>query len=362
MRLRDAYSAKSIALVNEQVASNKIAYLGEGLFPRKKKAGLDLKWIKASKGLPVALQSSSFDTVSTIRSREGIKIEQTEMAYFKESMLVKEVDEQEILRVQEASDPYGQEVLAHIYDDAQTLVDGADVIPEIMVMSLLSSAKDYSGSPKISISSDGATYVYNYDPKGEYAEDNYTALSGTSVWSDLDDSDPIKDVDEACDAVEAKTGTRPSIMIVSKATMNLLKQNDKIKAYVLSHNANASVIMTDERVKEVFDTELGVTVIVYAKQYKDYTGTAKKFFPDGVATLLPEGALGNMWFGTTPDERTLLGDPNYDCAIVNTGVAVTVTTTNDPVHTKTTVSEICLPSFERISETYQINAWTPAQA
>lgn len=362
MRLRDAYSAKSIALVNQQVASNKIPYLGEGLFPRKKKAGLDLKWIKASKGLPVMLQASAFDTVSTIRSREGIKIEETEMAYFKESMLVKEVDEQEIMRVQEASDPYAQDVLAHIYDDAQTLVDGADVIPEIMAMSLLSSAQDYSGSPKISINSDGATYVYNYDPNGEYAENNYTALEGTSVWSDLDDSDPVKDIDEACDAVEAQTGTRPSIMIISKATMNLLKQNVKIQKYVLSHNTNASIVMTDERVKEVFNTELGVTVIVYAKQYKGYDGKAHKFFPDGVATLIPTGTLGNMWFGTTPDERTLLGDPNYDCAIVNTGVAVTVTTTSDPVHTKTTVSEICLPSFERLSETYQIKAWTPVES
>ena len=37
MNIRDVYSAKNIALVQTQVASNKIAYLGAGLFPAKKK-------------------------------------------------------------------------------------------------------------------------------------------------------------------------------------------------------------------------------------------------------------------------------------------------------------------------------------
>lgn len=60
MNIRDAYSAKAIALVNTEVASNKIAYLGSGLFPAKKKMGLDLKWIKTSKGLPVSLGTIKF--------------------------------------------------------------------------------------------------------------------------------------------------------------------------------------------------------------------------------------------------------------------------------------------------------------
>jgi hypothetical protein len=52
-----------------------------------------------------------------------------------------------------------------------------------------------------------------------------------------------------------------------------------------------------------------------------------------------------------------MADPNYDTALVNTGVAVTVTNTSDPVQTKTTVSEIVLPSFERMDETYVIKAY-----
>lgn len=353
MNIRDIYSAKAIALVNEEVASNKIPYLGTGLFPAQKKMGLDLKHIMTAKGLPVSLKASAFDTVSTIRSREGFKMLETQMAFFKESMLVKEEDEQEIMRVQESSDPYAQDVLRRIFNDAEVLIDSADVVAERMRMQLLSSA---DGHPSISISADGATYNYNYDPDDEYQNNNFIELSGTSKWDDAEHCDPIAVIEAGMDAVEAKTGTRPSRALVSRDTFNKIKKSKAIQSYILAQNATANVLINDAKVKEIFLNELQLTLIVYSKQYLE-AGEAQKFYPDGFCTLLPAGILGNTWYGTTPDERTLLANPNYDTKIVNTGVAVTVTTTSDPVQTKTTVSEILLPSFERMFETYTIKAY-----
>lgn len=355
MRMKDAFNAKAIALAHTEVASNKIAYLGSGLFPPKKKMGLDLKWIKTSKGLPVSLAPSAFDTVSTIRSREGIKINETEMAFFKESMLIKEADEQEIMRVEDSADPYAREVISRIYDDAETLVDGANVVPERMIMQLLASD---GGHPSISISANGATYAYNYDPDNSYSTNNYLDVSTDSddKWSATSTADPMSDVQTALDSVEALTGTRPEFMIVSRQTMNYLKQNAKVRSYILAQNQSANVIVTDARVQEVFSNELGVTIIVYTKQFMNGT-TATKFYPDGFATLIPSGALGNTWYGCTPEERTLINRPDADVALVDTGVAVAVTISDDPVQTKTTVSEIVLPSFERMNETFTIKAY-----
>lgn len=355
MNIRDAYTSKAIALVNAEVASNRIAYLGAGLFPAKKKMGLDLKWIKTSKGLPVSLAPSNFDAVSTLRSREGFKLTETEMAFFRESMLVKEADEQEIMRVKDSADPYAAEVLSRIFDDANTLVDGANVVPERMIMQLLAPS---DGSPKISIEANGVTYAYNYDPNSTYKTKNFASLTtDTDKWSDTTNSDPMDDIATALDAVEAETGERPSIMIVSRKTMDYLKQNAKIKSAILAQNTTATVFMNDNRVKEVFSNELGIRIIVYSKQYKKEDGTAAKFYPDGFATLIPDGALGSTWYGTTPEERTLMGSGEADVSIVNTGVAVSVTTTSDPVHTKTTVSEIVLPSYERMDSTYVIKCY-----
>lgn len=348
MRITDVYNSKAIALVQEENASNRIAYLGEGLFPTKKKASLDLKWIKGSKGLPVSLMPSAFDTVSTIRSREGIELNETEMAFFKESMLVKEKDEQDIMRVQDATDPFAQEVIDRIYDDANNLVEGARVVPERMRMALLSGTT-------ISFQADGATYAYNYDKDGSYAANNQLQLSGTSKWSDVANSDPMADIETAQDKVEALTGVRPDLLIVSKATMNLLKQNAKVRNYILAQNTTANVMVTDARVKAIFNEELGVNIVVYTKQYKNEQGIAQKFYPDNHATLVPNKKLGNTWYGMTPDERTGVMDKSKDVSLVDGAIAVSVKLTDDPVHTKTTVSEIVLPSFESMNETYQIS-------
>lgn len=360
MNIRDVYTSAAIAQVNTEAGSNKIPYLGEGLFPAKKKMGLDLKWIKTSKGLAVSLAPSTFDAVSTLRSREGFKMSETEMAFFKESILLKEADRQEILRVQEATDPYAVDVLGRVFNDAETLVDGAMVVPERMRMQLLtpptSGAK--AGRPQISIQADGVTYAYDYDPNGTYASNNFVELTtANDKWSDHANSDPMGDVQTAIESLEATTGSKPAYMIVSALTMKHLKQNANIKSAILAQNPTANIFMNDARVKEIFANELGVQVIVYTKQYKDENGVAHKFFADGYATLIPEGTLGNTWFGTTPDEADLLAKTGIDTSIVNTGVAVTVTTSTDPVQTKTTVSEIVLPSYERMDETYVIKAY-----
>lgn len=355
MKILDVFNAQAVACSYTEAASNKQAYLGKGLFTPKKKAGLDLKLFKTSKGLPVSLMPSNFDAKSTIRSREGFKMQETEMAFFRESMIIKERDVQEIMRVQDTEDPYAAEVLDRVFDDANALIDGADVVPERMIMQLLAPT---DGSPKISIQADGVTYAYNYDPNGDYKKENFAELSGTSMWSDTENSDPLDDVQTAIDAVVAKAGSRPAMMIVSKKTMNYLKKNARIKSAVLAQNVTANVLMTDARVKELFSTELGVSIIVYTKQYKMEDGKAAKFYPDGFATLVPDGTLGNTWYGTTPEERNLKDSSDANVSIINTGVAVEVYTDNHPVQTHTVVSEIVLPSYERMDETYVIKAYT----
>lgn len=352
MRITDIFSARAVAKRETEAASNRVPYFGEGLFPPKKKLGLDLKWIKTHKGLPVSLTPSNFDAKSTLRSRQGFSVAATEMAFFRESMLVKEEDEQNILRVQEASDPYANEILQNIYNDTDTLVEGARVVPERMRMQLLAPA---DGSPGIFIEHKGVTYKYNYDTDGSYKENNYMAITtATDKWSDPDNSDPMSDISTAQDAVEERTGSRPTILLMSKKTMGYLKKNKSLQSAILAQNATANIFMNDARVKELFSTELGISIVVYTKQYKDEEGTTHKFYPDDMVTLLPAGTLGKTWYGTTPEERTLMGSPTADVSIVDTGIAVAVVVTEDPVNTKTTVSEIVLPSYERMDETYVI--------
>lgn len=352
MKLSDIFSASSVAANYTDAASNSIPYLGSGLFPAQKKAGLDLKWIKGHNGLPVSLAPSVFDATSRLRDRVGISVSETKMPFFRESMLVSEEDEQEIMRVQDSNDPYAIQVLNNIYNDTKTLVDGADVVPERMIMQLLA---PIGGKVGIEIKAGGANYTYDYDPNGDWKSKHYAKIeTEADKWSAAQTCDPIADIEKVLDTQEAETGNRPAIMLMSAKTFSYLKTADKVRKGVLAQNVTANVNYTSKKIKEYIEEELGVQIIVYKKQFKDETGTVKKFYPDNIVAFLPNGAIGSTWYGTTPEERTLLSSTDVDVSIVNTGVAVTVTRTTDPVNTKTTVSEIVLPSFERMDECYAI--------
>lgn len=352
MRLTDVFTAEAIALNYTNAASNAIPYLGTGFFPAKKKAGLDLKWIKGHNGLPVSLAPSNFDAKSKFRDRVGIDTAETQMAFFRESMLVKEADEQEIMRVKDANDPYAQQVLDNIFNDTKTLVDGADVVPERMRMQLLAPV---GGNVGIFINANGVNYKYNYDPDGEWKANHYLKIeTANDKWNAPETCDPLKNIEDALDAQEAATGNRPEILLMAKGTFNLIKNSAKVRSGILAQNVTANVNYTSAKVKAFVEEELSVQIIIYNKQYKNEEGVATKFYPDNIVMMLPNGALGSTWYGTTPEERTLAGSGEANVSIVNTGVAVAVTVTSDPVNTKTTVSEICLPSFERLDECYAL--------
>ena len=352
MRLTEIFTAEAIAANYTEVASNAIPYLGTGFFPAQKKAGLDLKWIKGHKGLPVSLMPSNFDAKSTFRDRVGISIAETQMAFFRESMLVKEADEQEIMRVQDANDPYATTVLQNIFDDARTLVDGANVVPERMIMQLLAPV---GGNMGIEVKANDVSYQYNYDPDGSWKSEHYLKIAtAEDKWTAADTCDPVRDIEAALDAQEAASGNRPEILLMSKATFKLMKDSKKVQSGVLAQNTTANINYTSARVQAYIEEELNVRIVIYTKKYKNEAGVEANFYPDNIIMMLPNGALGKTWYGTTPEERTLRGTAGANVSIVNTGVAVTVTTTSDPVNTKTTVSEIVLPSFERMNECYAL--------
>jgi hypothetical protein len=274
------------------------------------------------------------------------------MPFFREGMKVTEKDEQEIMRIQDSNDPYAAQVLEHIFDDTQTLIDGANVVPERMRMQLLAPV---GGNMGISIESNGVAYSYNYDPDGSWKESHYLKIvTDSDKWTASATCDPVQDLEDALDAQEAATGNRPKIALMSKATFKLIKNSDKVRSGILAQNVTANVNYTSKRVQSYIEEELDISIVVYTKQYKDESGKEQKFYPDNIVMLLPDGALGKTWYGTTPEERTLMGDATADVSIVNTGIAVSVTTTSNPVNTDTTVSEIVLPSFERMNECYAV--------
>lgn len=347
MNLTELFTPEIIAANYTEAASNAIPYLGSGLFPSVKRAGLDLAWIKGHKGLPVSLKPSAFDAKATFRDRIGVSKLETEMPFFREGYKIKEKDRQEILRAQSSNDPYAADVINRIYDDQQDLIAGADVVPERMRMQLLFPE---GGAMGITIKANGVNYTYNYDPDGAWEKANYTALTTTDLWTAIATADPFKQIQTIKDKMASNYGVTLAYMVMNTTTFNLMKATDAVKNRWLTVTGRSMGYLTNDEAKDVIASTTGIQIVIYDKMYADESGASHKFVPDGYVSFIPEGALGKTAYGTTPEEADLAGSGKADVAIVNTGVAITVETTVHPVNVNTYASEIVLPSFERMDE------------
>ncbi|MBV4438593.1 major capsid protein [Clostridium tyrobutyricum] len=334
----DFVTAAEIGTYYTANGSNAIPYLGATLFPPKKQLGLDLSWIKAANGLPVALQPAAFDTKATLRDRIGFTKIETEMPFFREAMKIGEKDRQEMNKAKSAANAaYIMPVINKIFDDASNLVNGAEVDNERMRMQLLSTGV-------IAISANGIAYNYDY----KFKESHKETLLTTAKWSDLENSNPVDDTRRWQDAIEDDTGVRPTNAVCTRKTWNYLMNNQKIKLD-MNTQSGQNIILTDAMLKTYFQTKLGIQIAVYNKKFALQDGTSNLFYPDDSFTLFPDGNLGNTYFGTTPEESDLMaGGTDAQVQIVNTGVAITTIKHPQPVNVETVVSEIAMPSFEMI--------------
>lgn len=343
----DMVTAKEIGAYWTEAVENKTPYLGALLFPARKQLGLDLSWIKGSKGLPVALTPSAFDAKATLRDRIGVKKVETEMPFFREAMRIGEKDRQEMNKLQAASnrdilDP----IMVRIYDDAANLIEGAEVQAERMRMQLLSTGK-------IQLTTENRlSYDYDYKLPSTHTK-TLSTTAGYKKWSDAANSTPVQNIQEWQDKVEADTGTRPTRAICTRKTWNYLMANLSIRLD-MDPSGGTNRIMDDAMLQQYLSAKLGLSVAVYNKKYHiELGGASDLFFPDDIFTLIPEGSLGNTYYGTTPEESDLLaGGTDAEVQIVNTGVAVTTIKEAHPVNVMTVVSAIALPSFEAIDNIF----------
>ena len=254
--------------------------------------------------------------------------------------------------MQESSDPYAAEVIARVFDDTRDLIDGANVVPERMIMQLLFPE---SGNVGIAIKANGMNYTYNYDTDGSWKTSNYTALTNTATWDKPSTADPFAAFKTVKDAIRSKTGTELTVAIMNSYTFNLLAKTDAVKNRYLTTNGLSLGYLTDTEVKAIVESTSGLRIAIYDKQYRDESKVAHPFVPNGYVCLIPDGALGGTWYGTTPEEADLRGASSAEVSIVNTGVAITRILQEHPVNINTFASEIVLPSFERMDEVAVLN-------
>lgn len=319
-----------------ETAEDRVPYLLEAFFPDETQLGIELTYFKGKQPKVRPLDLSAFDVPALPLAREAFEKVTTEMPFFKNKMAMNEKIRQELIKVLATNNQaYIDAVLNKVYNDNKKLLDDARVTREVMRAMLLTTGI-------IAFSSNGQSIGYDYEVP---AENKVTAS-----WSDPKTSDPIKDIIEYQDMVEANTGVRPTNLVMNRASFAKLKASEAIRNSLLvltSVIGGAVSTLNDSKVKSYILDETGCTIYIYDKGYYDKdTKAFKKFIPDNVFALFPDGALGKTVFGTTPEEADLMSGTDAVVEIVDTGVAITTWKEVDPVRVDTKVSMISVPTLE----------------
>lgn len=327
--------------------------LGASLFPARRSNNTDLQMIKGTKGLPVVLQPSEFDTKAPLRDKMGITSLQYGMPFFREASQIGEKERQELFKLMNSGEEFVKRFLPMIYDQLTPLIEGAEARMEQMRMSVLS-----TGAIRVKASAEtgrDVQYDLNFDQDGEWAASNQFELTGTDTWTEAnaDSNDPIADLLEIKDQILDETGHVPTRVLLNSTTLRNMLKSESLKKGMNPLYFD-SLRFSRSELQSYVEQETGLEFIVYDKMFVNDDKETVKYYPDNQITLLPSGAVGSSVYGVTPEELDLLGASGHaaNTAIVNPGIAVTTYREPHPVNIATIVSMVGAPSFDRMEEVF----------
>lgn len=338
MTIFDIITSTEIASYWELMTQDRAPYLGEELFPNEKKLGLKLDWLKGSSGLPIVLKASAFDVKAVPRPRIGFDKLSAQMPFFKESKYIDEELRQQLnMIIETGNQAYIDTISNRIFADETELLEGAAAQRERMRMMMLTTGV-------ISMKSNGQIYEYDYRIPEEHKK------TVEKSWSDPT-ATIMDDIRKAQDVIRTDTGVELTRAVTTSKVIGYMRNNTEIKKSIAILTDGQGFI-SDSKVVSYIKDELSITIAVDDKKYKDEDGATQNYVPEDTFTLIPDGYLGNTWFGTTPEESDLLTSGVANVSIVDTGVAITTVTETDPVNVNTKVTMICLPDFPTADQVF----------
>lgn len=339
MTIFDLVVSSGIVSYWERLTQDREPYLGEELFPNDKKSGLTLKWMKGSNGLPIVLKPSAYDVAAIPRPRIGFDVLSADMPFFKESKYIDEELRQELNKVIETGNQNMIDaIMNNIFADEVELLEGAAAQRERMRMQVLTTGT-------IEMEGNGQVYEYDYQMPVNHK------VTVTKSWSDPT-ADIMGDIRNAIETIEQETGVTLERAVCGSKVLGYFRINNDIKNSLMVITQGAGYI-SDARVLQYVQDELGIEIVKNNKRYVDEQGATQRYVEDDIFVMFPSGNLGKTWFGTTPEESDLMTQPNVaNVSITDTGVAVTTMTKADPVNVETKVTQICLPDFPAANQIF----------
>lgn len=340
MELKDFINSSQIALYIQNLPPQ--TTIDEVLFTNDKQWGTEIELAKGSKQRPVALRMSTFDVAVKSRALSAsLDLKKKELPFFKESILIKEKDRQMLMMAMQSNNQnLVENLLKQIYDNYQSLVDGAGVQAKRMRAQLLQKGQ-------INIVTDDGDVVVDYEVPTAHKETLLSAATWNNATADI-----VGDIIRWQQVLTDEGYAKPTRMLLTRTTFGYITINTAILNELKARNIG-EVIVTDQDIIDYINRKLGISIGILNGTFVSEAGATTNYYEDDYVTLIPDGILGRTIYGTTPEEADkVYGTGKLDTSIVNTGVAITTMVKEDPVTVETKISQLVLPSFERVDECF----------
>lgn len=290
------------------------AMVGETLFPSQKTDTLNIDAIKGKNNLPVVAHVHAFDTEAEIGSREGLEKMMHELALIKRK---ERIDEKTIIALNNPRTPIEEKRLINeLFDMVDRLQNGVLARVEAMRMEMISTGK-------VVINENGVKATLDYGmPNNNKA--NKTWSSGTPTI--------LEDMYNMCDKINDATGFLPTRALTSTAVLNMMLKDPSIRAGVFG--ANSSRLLTKNELNQFLASQNLPQIAVYDAKYRDQgkagTYTTKRYLGADKFVMMPDGKLGDTFFGPTAEEIELSMKKDIDISTIG-NILVEQYNTTDPV-------------------------------
>lgn len=304
------------------------AYMGEYLFPEEKKEALEIDMVKGASNLPVSAKVHAFDTEAEIGSREGAEVFSQDMALIKKKI---KIPEKTIIALESPRNNKEEEdMIKNIFRDVDNLVASVKTRVECMRMEALSTGK-------IQINENGVKASIDYGMPAEHRAAK-TWLSGTPKI--------LEDMEEMVEKIVDDTGFTPVRVLTSKKNLSAILRDERIRSAV--YGVNSAKLLTVAELNAFLVQQKLPQIAIYDKKYRiqDAKGkyATKRFLPEDAFIMMPEGKMGDTFYGVTAEELELRRKTDIDVSDVDK-IIVCHYSTIDPVAKWIKAVATALPSF-----------------
>jgi hypothetical protein len=339
LSLEQALSSEELLIYSNNLATP-TNYLQDLFFPARETSELSVDVIREGSRLPVMAQIAELGTEVEYGSREGMTGQRIEIPKIQRGRAMEEKLVRLLIQGNLRDNEYA-ELRRTQLNDADYAVDAIKARKEwIALQSVATGAVTYT---------EGGVQM-NVD--FGYTADQKPVLSGTDLWSDTTNSNPIQDIQGWVDTAADK-GIELSRAFTSRQIISYILQNLNIrKQYHGDPSGSANPPQLNKQQLDSLFASLGLPSIVrydtQARVENKALSNGKLSFstvrmtPQNRFVMLPEGPLGHYLWAETTEE--MLSDIQAEKTDSN-GIYVFRKVNEHPIRVQTIGVNLAFPSF-----------------